>query len=191
MSNYLKKQFKEKDVNRLRNLLSKKGNESAVSGVGFTKETVEHAEGDVWEENGKKWTIKDGIKQNITKLSKIKDLVILPLLCPNCSHQMKHKLDKKFYNIHKMCFDCVIKMETKLRATGQYEEYEKSIVNRNVKSFIKEAKDFVSNMSNEVNDAYITEQGDVEKWSGGENLVEEKKKKMLEELDIFEQQIIS
>ena len=90
-----------------------------------------------------------------------------------------------------MCFDCVIKMETKLRATGQYEEYEKSIVNRNVKSFIKEAKDFVSNMSNEVNDAYITEQGDVEKWSGGENLVEEKKKKMLEELDIFEQQIIS
>ena len=29
----------------------------------FEKESKEYVEGDIWEENGKLWTIKDGLKQ--------------------------------------------------------------------------------------------------------------------------------
>ena len=42
--------------------------------IGYTKEYVEHKEGDVWEENGKQWTIKNGIKQTVTKLDAVENV---------------------------------------------------------------------------------------------------------------------
>ena len=65
----LKKQFKEKDVQRLRNLVQGKHGAKTEQTIGYTKEDQFHEEGDIWEEDERKWTIKDGIRQNITKLN--------------------------------------------------------------------------------------------------------------------------
>ena len=63
----LKKEFKKHDVERLRNLIKGKSSSRTSQGVGYTKSSSEdHEEGDVWKENGRTWTIKDGITENIT-----------------------------------------------------------------------------------------------------------------------------
>ena len=100
--NVLKKEFQERDVQRLRNLIQGKQGEKTRTSVGFSKADEFHAEGDIWESDGRTWTIKDGIKQNITKLDKAKKAHVMPLLCPKCKKVMKNRNDKPFYNIHKM-----------------------------------------------------------------------------------------
>ena len=70
--NVLKKEFNKKDVKRLRNLVKGKSSERTGQGVGYTKKDEFYEEGDTWEENGRMWTIRDGIKENITKLDKAK-----------------------------------------------------------------------------------------------------------------------
>ena len=68
----LKKEFKKKDVNRARNLIMGKTNASTGTQIGYSKKQIEYKEGDIWTENKKTWTIKNGIKQTISKLDKIK-----------------------------------------------------------------------------------------------------------------------
>ena len=59
----LKKEFRKKDVNRARNLIT--GNTGASTGtqIGYSKKEEDHKEGDIWTEGRKTWTIKNGIKQ--------------------------------------------------------------------------------------------------------------------------------
>ena len=80
----LKKDFKSKDVERVRNLVKKDFSAKTTTGVGYEKQYEIHNEGDVWEESGRTWTIKDGIKQNITKLDAAKKAMQMPLKCPKC-----------------------------------------------------------------------------------------------------------
>ena len=129
----LKKEFKRKDVERMRNLIKGNTGESAELQVGYTAKKEDRKEGDVWEEGGKQWTIKDGIKQTATKLDRVKKEAIMPLFCPNCGSLMKKRLDAKMYKVHKTCFDCVVEMEAKLKYEGKYDEYAKNM-------FLKEEK---------------------------------------------------
>jgi ribosome-associated translation inhibitor RaiA len=105
-------------------------------------------EGDVWEDiNGKKWTIKNGIRQSVTKLDNAKT----PHWCPKCSKPMNHRFDIKFWRIRGYCYDCNIKFESELRRQGKWEEYERKIMLRN---YIAEVKDKISELQsyyNEVN----------------------------------------
>jgi len=183
MSSVLKREFKEKDVNRIRNLVNKKHNDKTGISVGYDKKYSKYSEGDVWEENGKKWTIKNGIKQNVTKLDALKKSILFPLACPCCSKQMDENLDKKFYNFHGKCFNCVVQYETQLKIEGKYEEYEKNILNKNINSYVGEIQDFIDNLSNENNSEFVTEYGEVEKWDGGDT--EQIKEKLTHELDRF------
>ena len=116
--NVLKKEFKKQDVQRLRNLVKGKTGEKNGQSVGYKKDQKFYSEGDVWEEKDRTWTIKDGIKQNITKLDSIKKSYITPLFCPNCKSQMKNKFDDDYYKIHKMCFNCVVDFEHDLKKLG-------------------------------------------------------------------------
>ena len=103
------KDWKEKDVQRLRNLVSKNHTDKTVTQIGYTKKRLNRVEGDCWEENNKTWTIKNGIKITITKLDTVKKLLQIPLTCPNCHKSMVNtRLNKNMYAIHNMCFDCVI-----------------------------------------------------------------------------------
>ena len=82
--NVLKKDFQQRDVQRLRNLVQGKYGDKVGEGVGYTKAEEFHKEGDIWEVDGRKWTIKNGIKQNITKHKK----------CFNCVLDFEFKLRK-------------------------------------------------------------------------------------------------
>jgi hypothetical protein len=167
--NILKKEFKVKDVTRIRNLVTGKYGDKTSTSIGYTKKTESYNEGDIWEENGRTWTIKNGIKQNITKLDSAKKIHNTPLFCPNCKKVMKKSFDSDYFKIHKKCFDCVIEFETDLKAKGLWEEYNKKIHNSEIDNFINNYKTWVEEMLKDSNQSYITEAGDVEKWKGGPN----------------------
>lgn len=174
----LNKQFTERDVNRMRNLIQGKQGEKVGQSIGYSKHEKTYKEGDIWEEDDRKWTIKDGIKQNITKLDKAKKLHIMPIFCPNCGSKMHTDLDKPYYNIHKKCFNCVVEFEHHLKVAGLYEIYEAKIINSEIDNWINEFKAYLESELSITNKSFISEQGDLEKWTGGPN-----KEKVLEGLD--------
>lgn len=164
--NVLKKEFKEKDVQRLRNLIQGKYGEKATMGTGYTKKQEFHEEGDVWEEDGRTWTIKDGIKQNVTRLDKAKESLHLPLFCPECNNVMKKQNDKLFYIQHHRCFDCQASFETELKIKGLWDSYEKHIINSDIEGTIYDFNIWIDEEINTSNESWITEAGDIEKWNG-------------------------
>ena len=163
----LKKEFKHKDVNRARNLIMGKTGESSGTQIGYEKKTKNYKEGDIWVENKKKWTIKNGIKQTISKLDPIKKEVHMPLCCPKCSKVMKGTLDKPNYKIHKMCHNCVVDFEHKLRYEGKYDAYIKELKAKNSLDMIDEMESYLLNAINSTNEGYVSEQGEIERWVGG------------------------
>ena len=176
----LKKEFKRKDVNRARNILTGKSGASSETQVGYKKKRVDYKEGDVWVENKKTWTIKDGIKQTVSKMDKIKKEIFMPLCCPKCSKVMKKRLDKPNYKVHKMCFDCVIDYEASLRNKGEYEDYIRNLRLKNNLTQIDEAENMFLELANQSNEGFVSEQGEVERWKGGMD-----KEKVTEELKEF------
>jgi hypothetical protein len=153
----------------MRNLLTGKSGEKTQVLSGYEKNEEDHVEGDVWVDQwGKKWTIKRGIKQSVTKMDGIKSMVHLPLTCPSCGSVMKvNDLNKKMFAIHSKCFDCVIVEETRMKSEGKWEEYERSQMNKNVKTSLEEFESALDSWYNE-KDTFITEAGDLETWSGGD-----------------------
>ena len=162
----LQKEFAKRDVQRIRNLLSGKQGEATQTQVGYTTKHIDRNEGDVWEEFGRKWTIKNGIKMSVTKLDRAKKAIFAPLLCPNCSKPMKSEYDKKMFFIHNHCLDCVIKTETQLKIEGKYEDYatkiKKSNANFMLDEYVNGFNDFLANFGNI--ESFVTEQGDIEDW---------------------------
>ena len=165
--NVLKKEFSKKDVNRARNLISGNDNSRTSQGVGYTKKHEHHKEGDVWEEDGRKWTIKNGLKQNITKLDKFKKLGKMPLFCPECNTLMKKGLDKKVFPAYQKCFDCIVDYEAELTKQGKSEDYFNSLRNQHIQKSIDGYKSFMQDKMKETNANFVTEAGDVENWKGG------------------------
>ena len=166
--NNLKKEFSKRDVQRMRNIIT--DNTSAATGtqVGYTKQSQDYKEGDVWEENNRQWTIKNGLKQTVTKFDKLKKLVTFPLICPKCSNPMQNnEYTRKMYNIHSKCLDCVIKMETQLKIEGKWDEYEKGMLNKNKNAMVEDFEQSIEEFYKMQTESYVTEAGDVESWSGG------------------------
>jgi hypothetical protein len=165
---YLKKEFSSRDVNRLRNIVKKDFTSKSAPSTGYTKAQEDHKEGDTWIENGVTWTIKNGIRQNITKLDSAKKAARVPLACPKCNKRMKHQNDHKMYKVHKMCFDCVIDFEADLRKAGLYQAYEKAMMSESVEAFARDFQSYVMEALNESLTSYVTEQGDVEDWKNND-----------------------
>jgi len=165
----LKKEFKRKDVQRARNLITGKTGASTGTQIGYNKKTEDYKEGDVWTEGRKTWTIKNGIKQTVSKLDVIKKEVFMPLSCPCCGKIMKKRLDKPNYKIHKKCFDCVIEFEHKLRIRGEYDDYKKKLVAKNSLDIVDEMESYLLDAINTSNSSFVSEDGVIEKWIGGVN----------------------
>ena len=165
----LKKEFKRKDVQRARNLIM--GNSGASTGIqiGYNKKIEDYKEGDIWTEGKKTWTIKNGIKQTISKLDIVKKEVHMPLCCPNCGKVMKKRLDKPSYKIHKKCHDCVIEYEHKLRIRGEYNNYIKNLKTKNSLDIVDEMESYLLDAINSSNSGFVSEDGVIEKWTGGVN----------------------
>jgi hypothetical protein len=139
----LKKQFQKRDVERLRNLVKGKTGNKTTAGIGYNgEESISHKEDDVWEEDGKTWTIRDGIKENVTKLDKFKSVAV-PIFCPNCKQVMDKQLDPHYYKSYGECVDCRATTETKLKNEGKWEEYINTTFNKEIDINIEEYKSFV------------------------------------------------
>ena len=166
--NLLKKEFRTRDVQRMRNIISKKAGDKTGVQVGYTTDYVDHKEGDIWEERGKKWTIKNGLKQTVTRFDKIKKQIFAPITCPNCNRSMnKGHIDKYMFNIHQKCSDCVFEYETKLKAKGEYKEYEQNMIKQGVVYHIKEMENVLLELlMGQSGESYVTEAGDIEEWKG-------------------------
>jgi len=166
--NMLKKEFNTRDVQRMRNIITKDyGSKTGVQ-IGYTKEYVERKEGDVWEEQGKQWTIKNGLKQTVTRFDKIKRMVLMPICCPECKKPMnKGRIDKYMYSIHQKCSDCVFDYETKLKVKGEWKEYEQNMIKQGVQYHIKEMENVLLELAlNQSDESFVTEAGDIETWKG-------------------------
>jgi hypothetical protein len=166
--NVLKKQFTERDIQRVRNLVKGKSGERITHGIGYSKEDQDYTEGDIWIENGRTWTIKDGIKQNITKLDKFKK-VSVPLFCPKCNQVMNKQLDPFYYKSYGSCLDCRTQFETQLKIQGKWDDYLKETYNKEIDQAIEEYKVFFQEKSQESNTGTVTESGEVERWFGSIN----------------------
>jgi hypothetical protein len=162
----LQKEFQKRDVQRIRNLLSGNQGDATQTQVGYTTKQIDRSEGDVWEELGRKWTLRNGIKVSVTKLDRAKSASFVPLLCPNCSNPMKNKHDKKMFFIHNQCLKCVIKFETQLKTDGKYDEYEKALIKSNVNFVLDDFENGFEDFLNSIDSSsgFVTEQGDIEDW---------------------------
>ena len=63
-----------------------------------------------------------------------------PWFCPECNKIMKQKLDDKMWRLYGHCFDCQVKIETKMRIDGIYDEWAGKKVNANKLAWIIEQK---------------------------------------------------
>tara|TARA_Y100001972_G_scaffold66299_1_gene80845 strand:- start:2410 stop:2985 length:576 start_codon:yes stop_codon:yes gene_type:complete len=171
----LKKEFKSKDVNRARNLIMGKTNSSTGIQIGYNKKNKLYKEGDIWIEGQKTWTIKNGIKQTVSKLDAIKKEIFMPLSCPKCKKVMKKRLDKPNYRIHKKCHNCVIKFEHKLKIEKKYDVYKKNLISKNSLNLVDEMEAYLLDAVNTSNSQYVSEDGIIEKWVGGIDKKELKK----------------
>jgi len=91
-------------------------------------------EGDEWNDvHGKKWTVKNGIKQSITKLQSAKT----PWWCPDCGTVLRG-LHLKCWHSRGMCYDCFSIIETKMKNNGTWEEFVKDSKLRNYVDSLKE-----------------------------------------------------
>lgn len=166
--NLLKKEFRTRDVQRMRNIITKKAGDKTGVQVGYTADYVDHKEGDVWEERGKKWTIKNGLKQTVTRFDAIKKKIFTPITCPKCSRPMnKGHIDKYMFSIHKTCSDCVFEHETQLKYEGKYQEYERDMIRQGIVYHIKEMENVLLELlMGQSGESYVTEAGDIEEWKG-------------------------
>ncbi len=166
---YLKKEINNADLQRVRNLITKQFTNGTQIQGGYVKKSIPRNEGDIWAENNKKFTIKNGIKINITSTDDVRASVIVPLFCPKCSSIMKHENDKKMYGIYGHCFSCQIKEETEMKINGTYVEFEKSKLRQNLISIADEIEEELVDMVHNPISSYVTEAGDSENWVGDVN----------------------
>jgi len=165
---YLKKEFKDgSELQRLRNIIKKNFGDNTKIQKGYEKEFVERKEGDVWEENNKKWTIKNGITMSYTPTQQIRQETQLPLFCPKCGDVIKSNYDKKMFKLYSHCFTCQLKIETQMKLDGTFEEFEKNIIKANITDMVREVESDVREFMSENQDLEIlTANGDKEEWSG-------------------------
>jgi hypothetical protein len=135
--------------------------------VGDTWEEVDPKTGDVYT-----WEQKAGYRVRHGKLDAVRQALNelkMPSACPNCKNEMKNnRYNQKMWLVHKMCFDCVIDMEAKLRYEGKFEEYARNIMYNNALAWFKDAdkeveilKEALAKESLE----YVNADGKVEKWA--------------------------
>jgi len=185
----MKKSIDEKKVQRMRNLVS--GDHTAKTQLrsGYTKRRVVRNEGDVWEENKKTWTIKNGIKQTINKLDKIRIQSQVPLCCPKCESRLKTQGDKFAYSHFSFCMNCLARFETDIKIKGRdhWFKYKKTVQDANFKSWLKEvSSEYEDFLNSRESKTMISEAGDIEDWGDGQSREELQNKFNMEINDMME-----
>jgi hypothetical protein len=170
-------------VQRMRNLVSGNYGSKTKKQMGYKKYNNKKYEGDIWEEGGRTWTIKNGIKQNIRKLNKAKDYLRIPLKCPKCETAMNKSQHKFMYMKHGHCLFCQTEDIHNMIREGTYDKWLIENVKKNFISWKKNKQEAFNNYLQNINSKhYITEAGLVEDWSEMSN---DTKEYMLEKFNEF------
>lgn len=130
---------------------------------------MKRKEGEVWTERGKTWVIEDGIKVSHSKLSKMGKLTQIPLTC-GCPENklLRGETNKRCWLIHGICVDCYSKNESQRKLNGTFEVEEIRARLKDSIPWINDYKSqFESFLQTDIGKKYITENGDIEDWSGG------------------------
>ena len=136
------------------------------------KSFISHKEGDTWEESGKTWTIKNGVKKTVTKMDAFRKQIIIPIACPKCSMKLQSPVHKWAWNTYRMCFNCVVDMEHEIQKAGKIEEYTKALYKANMESFYGDLEQFISEYSKETT-SIVTGDGVKETWDDASGKVVE------------------
>ena len=133
----MKKSKEFKEFNKVRKKIGDQMNRYAdriiVSQYTGQKEP-NRKEGEVWHDNeGKKWTLKKGIKQSISPLQDAKT----PWWCPQCGKTMD-KIDVKTFRATTKCYDCVAKEESRLKMDGEWDNWKEQRVLENQIDWLKD-----------------------------------------------------
>ena len=120
----------------------------------------------------------------------------MPNECPNCGRDMhaeEKRLNEKFWNTHKTCYDCVVKHETKLRLDPKaWDKYQKEKMYANAKAFFKDADGDVEGLrkmlTQEIKNVQNAD-GMIEVY-GKTMTVEEFDKKILSEYKLYKKNVL-
>tara|TARA_R110000744_G_scaffold151931_7_gene265686 strand:+ start:4274 stop:4873 length:600 start_codon:yes stop_codon:yes gene_type:complete len=160
------KQFSKQKIQRMRNLATGDYGSKTKASSGYTSYEKKRSEGDVWEENDKTWTIKNGIKQNKTKLGDARKNMQIPLACPSCSGRMNNSAHKKMYRLFSHCLNCQNKYEHNMVSKGVYREWFEKEVRKNFSSWtLTQEQNFNIWFESLDSSNLITESGQIEDWS--------------------------
>jgi hypothetical protein len=130
-----------------------------------TGKKVHHNEGDVWEESGKTWTIKNGVKKTLGKLDIFRKNAVMPLACPCCNKAMKSSLDSPIWSVYKRCFNCMIDLEHEIAKKGKWEDYQTTLIKANMESRFTDLEAFVNEfIKDDSTKGHVTENGKIEDW---------------------------
>lgn len=167
------------------------------SDVDSSKEANKKREvGDRWTDaNGVTWEQKNGYRvKNVDRserIQSIRDYLDKKQICPNCNEKMTKRLDNKYYNIHKMCMDCSIDLEHKMRIDGTWKDYERKRILENIKAWLTDAETEKEILKREIsNDSYVNGDGTLEKWELPYN-VEEQCKRIDEGFVKFKKELLT
>ena len=181
MGNYSKEA--ERQSKAIQSILDGQEPESRIM-VGYQGDKIELTE-----------TEKEERKVSAERADVLKD-ARMPWFCPECSKVMKSRLDRRFYYMVRKCHDCVVKEETKMRINGTFDEYEKSKVRENKKSYIRDLKQSIEEWKNSPASVTYFNQVrpdgyslDEEKWEVNENEVKILIKEAEEYLEKLEETI--
>lgn len=119
--------------------------------------------------DGKEWEKTSYGWSSVPKtLSAIKDTN--PKCC-GCQKEieMNHRHDSKSYSQSKLCFDCLIDLDTQRKLKGTYKNFEKLFIFKKQRDFVistlKELKDALGSLGDKQVLEFINEFGDREKWT--------------------------
>jgi len=181
----MKKGIKKNAVQRMRNLVTGDYTSKTVAQSGYSKKSsAEKVEGDIWEERGKTWTVKNGIRQTITKLDAAREYARIPTHCPKCDAKMNKPQHKFMYTRFKHCLLCQTNEEFAMRDAGTYEAWKNKQIATNFEKYMQSQKEqFKDWLKTRKSKKQITESGHIEDWSGGKS-----DKVLIEEFDIYIQE---
>tara|TARA_R100000908_G_C3730784_1_gene130235 strand:+ start:504 stop:1088 length:585 start_codon:yes stop_codon:yes gene_type:complete len=170
-------------IQRMRNLVTGDYGSQTKKQTGYKKYNNKKKEGEVWEEKGRTWTIKNGVKQNIRKLGKAKEYGKIPMACPKCNTSMNKSQHKFMYIRHGHCLYCQTQAEFQMMRDGTYDDWLIDNVRKNLISWKREKQDEFNQYLKDVNSKhYITEAGLIEDWS---EMEEDTKKYITEKFNEF------
>lgn len=157
--------MEQSNVQRIKNIIDGNYTAKSVISTGYQKEEIQHVEGEFFEENGKTYMIKNGIKRSYSKLSKIRHETKTPLTCPKCNRAMTKWQDSKTWEKFRMCLDCLVEEDNQRIIDGTFDQYAKDKRNKNISAWLTDIEVACLEVVESIDaNHFVTEMGDVEKW---------------------------